>query len=135
MILKFGKKEYRPHPGWAAIKHYCALHNPPVEFYEAFDHFKSVKFDNPTNAMLDDFGLLLWCFIDRGCKVDGKDNELTVDDVIDYIGQTKDISSLVILLYQSYGVDVEHIKKKADNKVTKAENEVTKAENEVKKKA
>ena len=106
MELEINGHVYKPKSGWAAIRNYCALHKPQVEFYEAFDHFKELNFDKPSNEMLDDFALLLWCFIDRGCKYANTDNDLTVDDVMDYIGEKKNIAPVIMLLYESYGVDV-----------------------------
>jgi len=106
MELIVKNKKYQTKSGWAAIRNYCALHKPPVEFYEAFDHFKELNFDKPSVTMLDDFALLLWCFIDRGCKINNVENDLTVEDMIDWIGESKNISPVVVLLYESFGVDV-----------------------------
>jgi len=110
MELKIGDKVYPVQPGWAAIRNYCVLHDPPLEFHEAFDHFKGMDFNKVTTGMIYDFGLLLFCFIERGCKKKGIENDLTTEDLIDWIGTDKQINPIIELLFQSYGVDIQKAK-------------------------
>ena len=107
MKIKILGKDYPAQPGWAAIKNYCKLRNPQLEFYEVPANIQAFAqgFDNTTVQMLEDMGLLIWCFIDRAQKKNNVENNLSVDDVIDWLGKEKKLDTMVKLLFESFGMD------------------------------
>ena len=102
--FEINKKKYLASPGYSPIKLFASKKN--LEFHEVFEYLGGLDFEKTTNQLLDDFSLLLWCFIERGCEIEKVENDLTLNDCIDYIGQTKCVPEIVDLLYKSFGVEL-----------------------------
>lgn len=109
------EKKYFASSGYSPIKLFASKKS--LEFHEVFEYLGSLDFEKTTNKLLDDFSLLLWCFIERGCEIEKVENDLVLNDCIDYIGQTKCVPEIVDLLYRSFGVELKD--KKEDKKEKK----------------
>lgn len=105
-FVKINDKKYPASPGYSPLKLFCAKRENQLEFHEMFDHLSKLNFDKITIQLLDDFGLLLWCFIERGCEIMHQENDLTVNDCIDFIGKEKYAPEIIELLYESFGVNI-----------------------------
>lgn len=117
-VLKIENKEYPVLPGWAALKMFGSKRG--MEFHELFEYLRGLDFNKPTNQFLDDMALLAFCFIERGCHKHDKINDLTLDDLIDWIGKEMRLNEIIALLFDSYGVEVSNpekaVKKKTGQK-------------------
>lgn len=104
MKFKIKGKEYQAFKGWAAVKNFAIRHEPKFEtFIDVITHFKDMDYERPTIAMINDFGLLMFCFLERGSHKDDEILDLSIDDIIDWLGETKNFNNALKLLHDSFG--------------------------------
>lgn len=97
--LTINSREYPIKGGYSAIRNFCVRRS--CEFYQFFERLESLNTQQLTLQNVEDMGYIVLSFVDRGCEVAGRDNDLKLNDVIDWFGENPENMTKVIEMLAS----------------------------------